>query len=229
MLKMMMVIVLRTQNQQKTIKNYQNYLAKIWKIGILELIEKQNENKDTTNEYRYFFESKLVVVSKLFLLINLNRDNNWKRFKTRIYYFQGTIKSCNVIINGNDLYDQFIDADIKRFAETGKLTTCQGEDYTAWSLLSYKHIKISYKVIAVDLSLKKEIDADSKAIQKIQFVRRLKNTNGINAGSDNAESMFSLTILGKIKKTRTRFSQGSVMLLLKVPHYEQTRVELKNN
>ena len=149
------------------------------------------------------------------MLINLNRDNDWKRFKTRIYYFQGTIKNCNVIINGKNLYDQLIDADIKRFAETRKLTTYPGEDYTTWCLLSYKHIKISYKVIAVELSLKKEIDADSKAIQQIQFVRRLKNTNSINSSGDNAESMFSLTIKKKKLKNKNKIFSRKCNALIK--------------
>ena len=81
--------------------------------------------------------------------------------------------------------------------------------------MSYKHIKISYKVIAVELSLKKEIDADSKAIQQIQFVRRLKNTNSINSSGDNAESMFSLTIKKKKLKNKNKIFSRKCNALIK--------------
>ena len=54
----------------------------------------------------------------------------------------------------------------------------------------------------------KELDADSKAIQQIEFFRQLKNVNGINA--DRTQNVFVLKILEKIKETRLKFSQGSV-------------------
>ena len=59
-------------------------------------------------------------------------------------------------------------------------------------------MKIHYRLIAVHLSRQKELDANPKAIQEIQFVRQFKNVDGINA--DGAESMFILTILEKLKK-----------------------------
>ena len=42
---------------------------------------------------------------------------------------------------------------------------------------------------------KKELDADHKTIQQIEFVEQLKNVNDIN--TDLAESMFVLTNLEK--------------------------------
>ena len=75
-------------------------------------------------------------------------------------------------------------------------------------MLEYDYIKNHYRLIAVDLSKQKESDVDPKAIQQIEFVRELKNIDGINA--DGAESTFILTILEKIKETRLKFSQGSV-------------------
>ena len=63
----------------------------------------------------------------------------------------------------------------------------------------------------VDLSRQKELDADPKAIQQIEFVWQLKNKDDINA--DGAESVFILTILEKIKETRFQFSEWSVTVL----------------
>ena len=80
-----------------------------------------------------------------------------------------------MIINGKKFYDQAIDSDIKRCEEIRKLTTGEGEDYTTGCLLEYDYIKNNYRLKAVDLSRQKEIDADPKAIQQIEFVGQLKN------------------------------------------------------
>ena len=45
---------------------------------------------------------------------------------------------------------------------------------------------------------------------------------------DDAESMFILTILEKIKETRLKFSQGSVTVLQKMANYQEARVKLTN-
>ena len=41
--------------------------------------KKKRENKNTTNEYRNFFESNFVGVNRLFMLISLNRGNDVNR------------------------------------------------------------------------------------------------------------------------------------------------------
>ena len=59
------------------------------------------------------------------------------------------------------------------------------------------------KLTAVQLSIQKELDVDPKAIQQIEFVRKLEELD-----VDDAESMFILTILEKVKKTKSKFPQG---------------------
>ena len=68
-----------------------------------------------------------------------------------------------------------------------------------------KYIKNHYRLTAVDLSRQKELEADPKAIQQIELAGELKNVDLINA--DGMQIMFVLTILEKIKKTRSNFSQ----------------------
>ena len=146
----------------------------------------------------------------MFVLVYSNQDDA-KRFKTKRYYLpKGIIKNHNVIINEN-FYDQAINSDIKRYEEIRKLATEQGEGYTTGCLLDYKYINNRHRLIAVDLSRQKELDADPKVIQQIEFAGQLKNDDGINA--DGRQSMFVLTISGKIKETRLIFSQGSVIVL----------------
>ena len=103
------------------------------------------------------------------------------------------IDTYNVIISPKNLYDQTINSDIKRYEEIKKLLTEQGEDYPTGCLLRYEHIKNHYRLIAVDLNRLKELDADLKAIQPIEFFWQLKK---INAYGD-AESVLVLTILEK--------------------------------
>ena len=131
-----------------------------------------SENKNTTNEYRFFPESNFVGINRLFALVYSNQDNDAKRFKTQIYYLrEGIIMNNKVIINGKNLYDQPVHSDIKQYGEIRKLTTRQGEVYTTGqgevyttSFLDYECIKNHYRLIAVDLSRQKELDADPKAI-----------------------------------------------------------------
>ena len=125
-----------------------------------------------------------------------------------------------------NFYDQAIDSDIKLYEDIRKLTIGQGEDYTTGFLLDDGYIKKHYRLKAVNLSRKKELDADPKAIQQIEFVGKLKNIDGINA--DGTQSMFVLKILEKVKETRLKFSQGNVTVLWKIANCQEVRVKLTN-
>ena len=102
----------------------------------------------------------------MFVLVYSVQDDNARRFKARRYYLpKDIIDNYNVIINGNIFNDQAIDSDIKRYEKIRILSTGQGEDYTTVFLLDYDYINNDYKLIAVDLSRQKELDANPKAIQ----------------------------------------------------------------
>ena len=67
-----------------------------------------------TKKYRHFLESNFVGVNRLFILIYSNEDEKAKRYKAKRYYLpKGIIKDYNVIMNGNNFYDQPIGSDIK--------------------------------------------------------------------------------------------------------------------
>ena len=102
----------------------------------------------------------------MFVLVYSIQDDNARRFKARRYYLpKDVIDNYNVIINGNIFNDQAIDSDIKRYEKIRILSTGQGEDYTTVFLLDYDYINNDYRLIAVDLSRQKELDANPKAIQ----------------------------------------------------------------
>ena len=71
-----------------------------------------------------------------------------------------------------------------------KLTTGQGEDNTTECLVDYEYIKNHYRIIAVNLSRKKKLDADPKVIQQKEFVGQLENTCGTNA--DRTQSIIHI-------------------------------------
>ena len=99
----------------------------------------------------------------------MNRGNDAKRFITQ--------KDClpKDIINGKNFHDQPIYFHRTRYQEIRKLITGQGEDYTVGGLCDYEYIKNHYRLLAIDLSRQKELDADPKAIRQIEFVGQLKN------------------------------------------------------
>ena len=112
----------------------------------------KSETKNTTSEYRYSLKSNYVGFNRLFVLIYLNKSNDMKQSKTRRYYLATEIiVNYNVIINGENFYDQVIHSDIKRYEESRKSTTGQDEDYNTGCLLDYGYIE-NHRSIAVDLS-----------------------------------------------------------------------------
>ena len=130
----------------------------------------------------------------------------------KYYLPKGIIDNYNIIINGKNIYDQAVGSDIKQYREIWILTTAQGYDYTSGCLLDYDYTKNHYRLTAVDLSRQKESDAATKVIQQIEFVGQSKNLD--NAIGTN-ESMVILTILEKIKETRSKFSPRKCNSIMK--------------
>ena len=78
-----------------------------------------------------------------------------------------------------------------------------GDDYTTGCLLDYSYFKDHYKMIAVDLSKQQALDADSKAMQKINLTANL----------DRDKNKRFYFILEEAKETVFEFSQGTVKVL----------------
>ena len=77
------------------------------------------------------------------------------------------------MINGENFFDQPIRDNKVTYEKIRKIATGQGDDYTTGCLLDYPYFKDSYKMIAVDLSKQKALDADPRAIQQINFEANL--------------------------------------------------------
>ena len=83
-----------------------------------------------------------------------------------------------------------------------KVSTGHGDDYTTGSLLGYTYFKDNYRLIAVDLSKQKALDADLRAIQQILF-------QGVVGGDDGIKIKL-YTILEQSKETLQRNGESSV-------------------
>ena len=94
--------------------------------------------------------------------------------------------------------------------------------------MDYEYIKNHYRQIAVDLSRQKELDADPKAIQHIEFVGQLKNDDDMNA--DVMQSMFVLTILEKNQRNEVKIFSRKCKSLIKHGQEDdqEARVKLTN-
>ena len=92
----------------------------------------------------------------------------------KCYYLPNAeIKDCNVIINGENPFDQPIKNNKVTYENIRKIATGHGDGYTTGCLLYYPYFKDSYKMIAVDLSKQQALDVDPRAIQQINFIANL--------------------------------------------------------
>ena len=76
--------------------------------------------------------------------------------------------------------------------------TEKGEDNTTRSLIDFNYFNNHYKLVAVDLSKQKELDADPRAIQQIEFKYMLGTNSTI------------YWVLEKSKETILDFYKGTV-------------------
>ena len=99
----------------------------------------------------------------------VQRDSHRKYFLPRV-----DIINYNVLIDGRNFYDQPVNEKVKNHDEIRKIAKGKGDDYKTGCLLDYQYFKDRSQLIAVDLSKEKELDADPRAIQQIEFYGKLK-------------------------------------------------------
>ena len=97
--------------------------------------------------FNYLIEPSFQGVNRLFVLAFENDDQ--KTSNKRYYIPNVEIKDYNVMIDGKYFFDQPINNMIKTYENIRKITTGQGDYYTAGCLLDYTYFKKYYKMIAV--------------------------------------------------------------------------------
>ena len=149
----------------------------------------------------HFIEPSFQGVNRLFVLAFEN--DNHRTSYDRYYLPNVEIKDYNIMINGENFFDQPIKNNKVTYENIRKIATGQGDDYTAGCLLDYSFFADTYKMIALDLSKQQALDTDPRAIQQINFT----------ANPDRAGNTRVYFILEEAKETILDFSQGTVKVL----------------
>ena len=188
------VVTLSTQENTKLLQqlksgfNWNKYLSKPESF-------RRNANLN------YLVEPSFQGINRLFVLVF---EGDTQRTSHSGYYLPNVeIKDYNIIINGENFFDQPIKNNKVTYENIRKIATGQGDDYTIDCLLDYSYFMNTYKMIAVDLRKQQALDADPRAIQQINFTANLDRAG-------NARVYF---ILEEGKETILDFSQGTVKVL----------------
>ena len=98
----------------------------------------------------YLIEPSFQGINRLFVFAF---ENDAQRTSHSNYYLPNVeIKNYNIMINGENFFDQPIKNNNVTYENIGKIATGQGHDYTTGCLLDYPYFMDTYKMIAVDLS-----------------------------------------------------------------------------
>ena len=178
-------LIQQLKSDFKRVINWNKYLSKP------ELLA-QNPNLN------HLVEPSFQGVNRLFVLAFENDDD---RTSDEQYYLPTVeIKDYNIMINGENFFDQPIKNNKVTYDNIRKIAIGQGDDNTTGCLLDYPYFENTYKMIAVDLSRQQALDADPRAIQQINFTGNL----------DTAGNTRVYFILEEAKETILDFSQGTV-------------------
>ena len=158
-----------------------------------------NEDADA-NVFKYInLDPSFQGVNRLFVMAYNRANGQPTRNGQQKYYLPRIdLEKYNVIIDGRNFYDNPIESDIEKYRELKKAMIGKGEDYTTGSLLDFNYFDKHYKLVADDLSKQKELDADPRAIQQIEFKYKLGTNSTI------------YWVLEKSKETMLEFYKGTV-------------------
>ena len=141
------VVTLSTQENTKLLQqlksgfkrviNWNKYLSKP------ELLA-QNPNLS------HLIEPSFQGVNRLF--VSAFENDNHRTTLNRYYLLNVEIKDYDIMINGENFFDQPIKNNKITYENIRKIATGQGDDYTTGCLLDYIYFTNTYKMIAVDLS-----------------------------------------------------------------------------
>ena len=104
------------------------------------------------------------------------------------------------MIDVRNFFDRQVKNNLITYDKIWKTATGQGDDYTTVCSLDYSYFNIYYKMITIELSKQRALDADPKSIQQINFIANLGRVG-------NTTIPF---IIDKVKENILDFSQGTV-------------------
>ena len=161
---------------------------------------KEKKENANANNFKYIaLDPSFQGVNRLLVMAYNRVDGQPTRNGRQKYYLPRIdLNKYNVVIDGRNSYDNEIESDIEKYRELKKVMIGKGEYYTTGSLLDFNYFDKHYKLVAVDLSKQKELDADPRAIQQIEFKYML--------GTDST----IYRVLEKSKEAILEFYKGTV-------------------
>ena len=131
---------------------------------------KEKEENANANNFKFIvLDPSFQGVNRLFVMAYSRvHDQPTRNGRQKYYLPRIDLNKYNVIIDGRNFYDNEIESDIEKYRELKKVMIRKGEDYTTCFLLDFNYFE-KHKLVAVDLSKQKELDADQGAIQQIEF------------------------------------------------------------
>ena len=192
------VVTLSTQENTKLLQQLKSGFKRV--INWNKYLSKPELIRRNLN-LNHLVEPSFPGINKLFVLAF---EGDAQRIVHTVYYLPNVeMKYYNIIINGENFFDQPIKNKKTTYENIRKIATGQGDDYTTGCLLYYSYFMNTYKMIAVDLSKQQALDADPRAIQQIKFAANLDRVG-------NTRIYF---ILEEAKETILDFSQGTAKVL----------------
>ena len=192
------VVTLSTQENTKLLQQLKSGFKRV--INWNKILSKPELLRQDPN-LNHLVEPSFQGVNRFFVLAF--EDDTQRTSHSGYYLPNFEIKDYNIMINGENFFDQPIKNNKVTYENITKIATGQGDDYTTGCLLDYSYFMDTYKMIAVDLSKQQVLDADPRAIQQINFTANL----------DRAGNTRIYFILEEAKETILDFSQGTVKVL----------------
>ena len=163
-----------------------------------------NKTYNAKNYIRELLDASYQGVKRLFVLAfdNTAGDNRVAVNSHRRYFPPKVkIENCKIEIDERNFYDQSINDLIKQYDEVRKISAGQGDDYTTDSLLDFAYFEKNCRLIAVNWSKEKALDADPRAIQQIVFTGKA------------SQNVIVYNILKQWKERILQFSKGTKNVL----------------
>ena len=162
------VVTLSTQENAKLLQQLKSGLKRV--INWNKYLSKPELLRRNPN-LNHLVEPSFQGINRFFVLAF---ENDVQRTSHSNYYLPNVeIKDYNIMINGENFFDQPIKNNKVTYENIRKIATGQRDDYTTGCLLDYPYFMDTYKMIAVDLSKQQALDSDPRAIQQINFTANL--------------------------------------------------------
>ena len=197
------IVTLSTKNNVNLTKQQNEGLKRpvYWNEYKSKIEAKNVEDKNPT---RFSLDASFQEVNRFLVLAfnNTGGANRVQRDSHRKYFLPRVdTTNYNALIDGRNFYDQRINSQIRKHDVIRKIATGQGDDYATGCLLDYQYFKDHYQSIAVDRLKQKELDADPRTVQPIEFYGKLDTNSQV------------CTVLEKPKETVLEFYKGMAKVL----------------